>query len=105
MGGWQQGCRLLFPPRIIDQEDRGENRSGQHYGLSMQGGKPTYRWGMKLRWLPHKALLLFLCGLLASGCGLNFAPEVTPTHPPEVALAVTATAIKASGGNVDRGDV
>ena len=55
----------------------------------------------KLRWLRHGALLL--CGILASGCGLIFAPEPTPTNPPGMTLA--ATAIEAPAGILGRGDV
>jgi hypothetical protein len=56
---------------------------------------------MKLRW----PLLLFLCGLLASACGLSSASEATPTNPPGVDLTATATVIHAPVVNVDRGDV
>ena len=58
---------------------------------------------MRLRWLRHKALLLFLCGLLASGCSLISAPEVTSTLA--VAPAATATAIQSPANSIDRGDV
>ncbi len=58
---------------------------------------------MKLHWLCHKALLLFLCGLLASGCSSISAPEVRST--PTVAMAATATAIQSSANSIDRGDV
>jgi hypothetical protein len=58
---------------------------------------------MRLRWLRHKALLLFLCGLLASGCSLISAPEVTSTLA--VAPAATATAIQSPANSIARGDV
>jgi Carbohydrate family 9 binding domain-like len=58
---------------------------------------------MRLRWLRHKALLLFLCGLLASGCGLISAPEVTSTLAG--APAVTATVVPSPANSIDRGDV
>ena len=62
---------------------------------------------MNLRWLRDKAVLLFLCGLLASGCSLTSAPEVSPTSTPVLAPAVTATAIEAlaDGVSVEQGDV
>jgi len=61
---------------------------------------------MKLRWLCREAILLFLCGLLAAGCGLISAPEVPLTDPPGVALAATATAVEPPAGRVlERGDV
>ena len=55
-----------------------------------------------LRWLRHGALL---CGLLVSGCGLISAPKSTPTNPPGMTQAASATAIEAPPGNVDRGDI
>jgi hypothetical protein len=60
---------------------------------------------MKLRWLHHHALLIFLCGLWASGCGLSPAPAVTPTNSPGVALAATPTVITAPADNVVRDNV
>ena len=61
---------------------------------------------MNLRWLRYKAFLLLLSGLLAVGCGLISTPEVTPTDPPAVVLAATATAAVAPEGTlVERGDV
>ena len=54
-------------------------------------------------WLRYEVLLL--CGLLASGCGLTFAPEPTPTTSPAVALTVPATAIEAPASISERGDI
>jgi hypothetical protein len=60
---------------------------------------------MKLRWLRHQALLLFLCTVLASGCSQISALEVIPTNSPIVAPLATATAIENSAVITDRGDV
>jgi len=61
---------------------------------------------MRLRRLCREAILLFLCGLLAAGCGLMSAPEVTLTEPPGEALAGTATAVEPPAGRVvERGDI
>jgi hypothetical protein len=61
---------------------------------------------MNLRRLRYKAFLLLLSGLLAAGCGLISTPEVTPTDPPAVVLAATATAVEAPEATVvERGDV
>jgi hypothetical protein len=62
---------------------------------------------MNLCWLRDKAVLLFLCGLLASGCGLTSAPEITPTSTPQVTLTAATTAVEVPAENVkaERGDV
>jgi hypothetical protein len=60
---------------------------------------------MKLRGLYEKALLLFLCVLLTSGCGGVSAPEVTPTNSPVVVTTTTATSLNAPAVSTDRGDV
>ena len=59
---------------------------------------------MKLRGLYDKALLLFLCILLTSGCGGVSAPEAAPTNSP-VVTTVTATSLNAPAVSIDRGDV
>src|SRR6266498_4179285 len=69
----------------------------------MRGCKSTCRWVMKVPRLYRKALLLVLCGLLASGCSLISAPEVTSTLA--VAPSATVTAFPSPASSIDRGDV
>ncbi len=51
------------------------------------------------------ALLVLLCGLLASGCGLISAPEVTPTNVPRSVPTATGTTIEVPALDVNQGDV
>ena len=60
---------------------------------------------MKLCRLPQKLLLLFLCGVLASGCSSTSAINPTATNSAAQILSVTATAIESPTESVDRGDV
>src|SRR5215217_4083405 len=72
----------------------------------MGGYQPTHnRWVMKLRWLYRKILLLFLCGVLVSGCGSTSAANPSATNSPAPVLSVTAIAIESPAGNINRGDV
>src|SRR5689334_2476932 len=68
----------------------------------MRGSTCTWicRWVMKLRRLYDRALSLFLCVLLLSGCSSISAPEVTSTP-----AAVTASTLQSPVKSIDRGDV
>src|SRR5690349_2873455 len=69
----------------------------------MRGSMWICRWVMKLRRLYDRALSLFICVLLLSGCGSISAPEVTST--PAVAPAVTASPLQSPAKSIDRGDI
>src|SRR5215217_4691446 len=72
----------------------------------MGGYQPTHnRWVMKLGWLYRKTLLLFLCGVLVSSCGMTSAANPSATKSPAPVFSVTATAIESPAGSINRGDV
>ena len=60
---------------------------------------------MKLRLLPRRLLLVFLCGLLISGCGSPSGTDATATDSVTATLSVAATAIESPAKNLERGDI